>query len=60
MKNPGVIAMLIGVAIVVYFMLPLLWIRFLNSDGERLLTTLGAVLIAWGALYMAHGGRRSN
>lgn len=42
------IAVLAGVAVVVYLLLPKTWERFFYAEFERLVMTLGVVSIVWG------------
>lgn len=60
MKNPGVVAVLVGVALVVYLLLPQVSDRFFYVAFERIVMTLGVVLIVWGILYAVQRGRTTK
>jgi len=52
MKDAGAIAVVLGVGVVVYNMLPLLWSNYRGGAAdERWLITVGVVLIAGGIFY---------
>jgi hypothetical protein len=62
MKHPGTLAVLAGVAVVTYLLLPQIWVRFFYAESERIFMTIGIVSIVWGLIYLAQRGRdpRSN